>query len=116
VRGAVDTEGRRRIERFAVRARDRFLIVPAAEVRWIAAAGNYAELHVAAGSHLVRATLAELETGLDPARFARIHRGALVRVDCVREVIPATHGDCDVVLDDGTTLKLSRRFRGRLLG
>jgi hypothetical protein len=36
-------------------------------------------------------------------------------VDCVREVIPATHGDYDVVLDDGETLKLSRRFRGRLL-
>ncbi len=63
----------------------------------------------------MRATLAELEAGLDPARFARIHRGMLVRLDCVREVIPSTHGDCDVVLDDGAVLKLSRRFRGRLL-
>ncbi len=107
--------GPRRIERFAVRTRDRFVIVPAADVRWIGAAGNYAELHVTGTSHLVRATLAEIEAGLDPARFVRIHRGALVRVDCVREVIPATHGDCDVVLDDGVTLKLSRRFRTRLL-
>jgi two-component system LytT family response regulator len=107
--------GTRRIERFAVKLRGRFVIVPAAEVRWIGAAGNYAELHVAGGSHLVRTTLAELEAGLDPARFARIHRGTMVRVDCVREVIPATHGDCDVALDDGVTLKLSRRYRSRLL-
>ena len=107
--------GGRRIERFAVRTRDRFVIVPAAEVRWIGAAGNYAELHVTGASHLVRATLAELEAGMDPARFARIHRGTMARVDCVREVVPSTHGDCDVVLDDGVTLKLSRRYRSRLL-
>ena len=106
--------GARRIERFAVRTRGRFVIVPATDVRWIGAAGNYAELHVAGGSHLVRATLAELEAGLDPARFARIHRGTMVRVDCVREVVPTAHGDCDVVLDDGARLKLSRRYRSRL--
>ena len=116
VRGPALPDGRRRIERFAVRTRDRFVIVAAGDVRWIGAAANYAELHLAAGgSHLVRATIADLEAGLDPARFARIHRGTIVRVDCVREVIPATHGDYDVVLDDGTTLKLSRRFRARLL-
>lgn len=107
--------GVRRIERFAVRTRDRFVIVPAGEVRWITAAANYAELHLAGASHLVRATLAELEEGLDPSAFARIHRGTLVRVACVREVIPATHGDFDVVLDDGQVLKMSRRYRGRLL-
>lgn len=115
VRAAPGSGGTRRIERFAVRTRDRFVIVPASEVRWIGAAGNYAELHLAGRAHLVRATLAELETGLDPARWARIHRGTLVRLDVVREVIPATHGDYDVVLEGGETLKLSRRFRGRLL-
>jgi len=106
---------RRRIERFAVRTRDRFVIVPASDVRWIGAAGNYTELHVGGATHLVRATIAELEAGLDPERFARIHRGTIVRVSCVREVIPAAHGDADVVLDDGAVLKLSRRFRSRLL-
>jgi two-component system LytT family response regulator len=114
VRGT-GADGPRRIERFAVRTRDRFVIVPAAEVRWIGAAANYAELHVAGATHLVRATMSELEQGLDAARFARIHRGTIVRVDCVKEVVPATHGDYDVVLDDGTALKLSRRFRSRLL-
>lgn len=79
-----------------------------------AAAANYAELHLAKATH-VRATMAELEAGLDPTTFARIHRGTLVRLDCVREVIPSAHGDYDVLLNDGTTLTLSRRFRSRLL-
>ena len=64
----------------------------------------------------MRTTMAELEAGLDAARFARIHRGTLVRLDQVREVVPATHGDYDVVLRDGTVLKMSRRYRGRVLG
>lgn len=116
LRAPAGVDGERRLERFAVRTRDRFIIVLAAEVEWIGAAGNYAELHLAGATHLVRATMAELEAGLDPARFARIHRGTLVRLDLVCEVIPATHGDFEVVLRDGTTLKLSRRYRGRVLG
>jgi two-component system LytT family response regulator len=116
VGGSAGADGARRIERFAVRTRDRFVIVLAADVEWIGAAGNYVELHLADAAHLVRATMAELEAGLDPARFARIHRGTLVRIDCVREVVPATHGDSDVVLRDGSVLKMSRRYRGRVLG
>ena len=114
-RGGSGAGAGRRIVRFAVRTRDRFVIVPAGDVRWIAAAGNYAELRVGRDAHLVRATLQELEAGLDPAKFARIHRGTIVRLDCVREVIPAAHGDFDVVLDDGAVLRLSRRYRSRLL-
>ena len=116
LRAPAGPSGSRRLERFAVRTRDRFVIVLAADVEWIGAAGNYAELHVADATHLVRATMAELEAGLDPARFARIHRGTLVRLDRVREVVPATHGDYDVVLRDGTVLKMSRRYRGGVLG
>jgi len=106
----------RRIEHFAVRTRDRFVIVPAADVHWIGAAGNYVELHAGAATHLVRATMAQIEAGLDPRRFVRIHRGTMVRSDMVREVISATHGDYDVVLKDGTVLKLSRKYRPSLFG
>ena len=116
VRGSGDLEGPRRIERFAVRTRDRFVIVSAADVEWIGAAGNYAELHLPGASHLVRATMAELEAGLDPARFARVHRQSLVRLDCVREVIPATHGDYELALASGAVIKMSRRYAGRVMG
>jgi two-component system LytT family response regulator len=115
VRGTRALDEPRMIERFAVRKRDRFVIVPAADVLWIGAAANYAELHTGGGTHLVRSTMSELEAGLDPARFARIHRGTIVRVDQVREIIAASHGDYDVVLASGDVLKLSRRFRSNLL-
>jgi two-component system LytT family response regulator len=68
VRAAREPGGPRRIERFAVRLRDRFVIVPASDVVWIGAAANYAELHLAGATHLVRATMAELEAGLDRLR------------------------------------------------
>ena len=52
-RAAVRTEAPRSLERFAVRTRDRFVMVPASDVLWIGAAGNYAELHLANATHLV---------------------------------------------------------------
>lgn len=103
------------IRRFVVKERGRYLLVPAEEVSWIGAAGNYAEIHARGGAYLVRATIADLAARLDPARFARIHRSTIVQIDRIREIIPEWHGDFDVVMEDGTTLRMSRGFRDRLL-
>src|SRR5690606_14222565 len=62
------------LERFLVRQRGRMRLVRAADVDWIEAADNYVRLHVGAESLLARATLAEIEKRLDPAKFARVHR------------------------------------------
>jgi two-component system LytT family response regulator len=97
--------------------RDRFVLVPTGEIRWIGAAGNYAEIHDEAGRVLlVRTTLAELEQRLDPAEFARVHRSTLVRLAHARELTPDAHGDFDLTLDDGTVLAVGRAYRDRLLG
>jgi two-component system LytT family response regulator len=106
---------RRPLERFLVRLRGRMILVPARDVDWIGAAGNYVELHVAGDVHLVRGTLQELEQRL-PESFVRIHRSSIVNLDRVRELHPWSHGDRLVVLDDGTELRLSRRYRDRLEG
>ncbi len=105
---------RRPLERFLVRARDRLFLVPVEDVDWIAAAGNYVELHAGDDVHLVRGTLKKLERRLDPGDFARIHRSTIVRLDRVREMHPWSHGDRLVVLNDGTELRMSRRYRDRL--
>lgn len=102
------------LTRFTVRTRDRYHLVPASDVRWIASAGNYAALHTPDGEHLVRATLASLERRLDPAVFVRIHRTRIVNVEHVRELVARGHGDYDVVLDDGTRLGLGREYRARI--
>jgi two-component system LytT family response regulator len=102
------------LERFVVRSLDRLRIVSAADVRWMESAGNYVKLHTPGGVHLVRGTLQELERRLDPTRFVRIHRTAMVALDRVRSLVPAGHGDFTALLDSGDRVPLSRRYRGRL--
>jgi two-component system LytT family response regulator len=109
-----ETNGRY-LFRFAVRERDRFLLLKASEVEWIDSAGNYARLHARGASFLVRMTMSELERKLDPRHFARTHRTTIVNLDRVREIAPGSHGDFDVVLNNGQTVKLSRNYRDRLL-
>jgi len=107
------------VERFLVRARGKVVVVRAADIDWIEAADYYATLHVGGESHLIRETMTDLEGSLDARRFVRVHRGAIVNIDRVREVHPLFRGDCTLVLADGTQVKLSRTRRSefeRLFG
>ena len=87
------------------------------QIRYAQAQGDYARLHTAAGSHLVRIPLSTLEERWASAGFVRIHRSTLVSLAHVREV-RMEHGRCSVVLDDAE-LQVSRRhtreLRDRLL-
>jgi two-component system LytT family response regulator len=103
------------LQRLVVGERDRLRLVRIADVRFFQAAGNYVEVHTAEKIHLVRESLAALEDRLDPARFARIHRSVIVNVDRVSHLEPWGHGDYEVTMQDGTQLRLSRRYRERLL-
>ncbi|HEX7090853.1 MAG TPA: LytTR family DNA-binding domain-containing protein [Longimicrobiales bacterium] len=112
-----ELRGRARpLERFLVRQRGRMRLVRAAEVDWIEAADNYVRLHVDKESLLARATLAEVEKRLDPTKFARVHRSAIVNLDAIRELRPWSHGDALLVLRSGAEVRLSRRYRDRLPG
>ncbi|HEX7881002.1 MAG TPA: LytTR family DNA-binding domain-containing protein, partial [Candidatus Eisenbacteria bacterium] len=104
------------LHRFTVRDRDRIVFVRAEEVEAIAAAGNYLELVTTAGTHLVRMTLSEAESRLDPAKFARIHRSTIVNKSRIREIKPDSHGDADVIMVSGASHRLSRAYgKGTLL-
>ncbi len=102
--------------RFAVVDRDRYVLVRTAEIEWVDAAANYVRMNARCRGYLLRMTLAEMERRLDPAQFTRIHRSTIVNTARVREIKPDAHGDYDVVLLDGPTLRMSRSFRERLLG
>ncbi len=104
----------RPLERIAVREGGSVHLVPVDEIDWIGAQDYYAELHAGARSYLVREALRSLERRLDPRRFVRIHRAAIVNVTRVRKLEPATHGEWSVVLRDGQTLRLSRTHRESL--
>jgi two-component system LytT family response regulator len=99
------------VRRFLVRTRDRMLFVKADDIDWIEAADYYASLHAGGKSHLIRQTMAELEKQLDPEKFVRVHRSAIVNLDRVAELHPLFRGDGILVLHDGTRLRLSRARR-----
>jgi len=69
------------------------------------------KLHVAGRVHLLREPLRSLAQRLDPTRFARVHRSAIVNLSRIREIRMAARGDHTLVLDDTTRLRLSRARR-----
>lgn len=99
------------IRRFLVRTRGTTLVVRARDVDWFEAHDNYVRLHVGEKVHLVRSQLTALEDGLDRRRFVRVHRSAIVNLERVTELEPLRTGDCDLFLEDGTVVRMSRRYR-----
>jgi two-component system LytT family response regulator len=96
------------LERIAVEMRGQVRVVPVRQIEFITASGPYAELHVAGKSYLIRERMQTLEERLDPERFFRIHRSAIVRLDLVETLHRGQGGDYAVQLKGGTRLKVSR--------
>src|SRR5207244_10044393 len=96
--------------------RGRMIVIDLADVDWIGAADNYVELHVGGTTYPARETLSGLERELDPDRFVRIHRSAIVQVDRIKELLPDFHSDFVVVLRDGARVTLSRTYRNKVEG
>lgn len=82
----------------------------------IRADGNYLSILSNGATYRRRGTLSDLESRLDPARFLRLNRSEIVRLDAIREIQPWFHGDARVVLTDGAVLTWSRRYRARAEG
>ncbi len=104
------------LERFLVRTGSRSTVIPGDEVDWIEAVGDYAGLHVGEKTPLIRETLNSLERNLDPSRFVRIHRSAIVQISRIRELRRMKNRELRLSLGDGTQLKVSRTYRERLDG
>ena len=101
-------------QRLVVRSAGSIRFLRTDEIDWIESSGNYTSLHVGPRVHLLRETMKGLETRLDPRRFARIHRFAIVNLDRVAELKPLPSGDYEVVLGDGKRLTLSRSHLDRM--
>jgi two-component system LytT family response regulator len=85
------------------------------DVEWIEAADNYAVVHSADGAGLLREPLRSLEARLDPARFARVHRSAIVNLTRVRQLRLLRGGDYALTLRSGAVVTLSRTYRDDVL-
>jgi len=106
--------GRPTDDRLAIKDAGRILRVPLDDILWIDAAGDYMCVHTRSDTHVLRATMRELEEKLDPRRFQRIHRSTIVNVARVRELRSHLNGEYFLVLDSGHQLKLSRSYRDKV--
>ena len=100
------------VTRLTLKVGDRVRFVPVAEVVSIESEDYCVRVHLAGGSsHLLRDSLKALAERLDPTRFARIHRTAIVNLEAVREVRTAEGGGREVVLTTGARLPIARSRR-----
>ena len=102
------------IERIPVESRGKIRFIPVSDIDYILASGPYAELVVGDRKHLIREAMQNLENQLDPARFFRVHRSAIVQLDRVDALLKAPGGDCDVQLRNGVKIKIARSRREEL--
>jgi hypothetical protein len=102
------------LDRLVVRKLNREFILDVADIARLESSGNYVTVHARGATYQLRGSLAGLVQRLDPRRFVQIHRSQVVNVDHVREIQPWDHGDYRVVLDDGSLINFSRRYRARL--
>jgi len=112
--GTAPSNSGRRASHVIGRSRDRLLFVKLADVDWIEAAGNFVRVHARGDSLILRASMAKVQQRLDPSAFVRIHRSAIVNIDRIKELIPWSHGEYVITLQDGTRLHASRIYSHRL--
>jgi two-component system, LytTR family, response regulator len=99
------------LDRIVIRERDKTQLIRVDSIDCIESAGVYVALHVGEERVIHRAALSELIGRLDPRRFVRVHRSAVVNIDSILHLEPATHGEFDLVLRGGHRVHVSRTFR-----
>jgi two-component system, LytTR family, response regulator len=102
------------LDRLIVKSAGATHFVRMADVDWIGGAGVYVTLHVGGRELLYRSGLHQLAERLDPTRFIRVHRSVIVNIDSIVRLEPASHGEFDVILKDGTQTRVSRTYRAAL--
>jgi two-component system LytT family response regulator len=104
----------RKVDRFVIKNAGEVLFLKISEIDWIEAADYYACLHVGPRTHLIRRSMSDLDRDLDQTAFCRIHRSTIVNLNRIRGLKLSEDGEYGVQLDNGNTLRLSRRYRRQL--
>jgi two-component system LytT family response regulator len=101
--------------RLTLRTDSGLRLLPVDAIDWIEAVRNHLAIHCGREVIIVRLTLQNIVSQLEPKRFARVHRSGVVNLARVRELRPVSNGDQRMVLNDGTELPISRTHREAVL-
>jgi len=88
--------------------------VPVESIEWVDAAGDYLCIHASGNTHILRATMREMEHLLDPRLFQRVHRSTIVNLTRVKSLRAHMNGEYFLRLEGGQELKLSRTYRDKV--
>ena len=111
VRGEGPAPDRKYLAQMTIRVRRRMFSLEVGDISWIQGASQYSRVHTKNGEYLLSRTLSSLEGELDPCRFFRIHRSAIVNATHVREVCSSGDGRYSIHLNDGLSLPMGRARR-----
>ena len=95
-------------ERFIVRDGAKDVLINVSDIDWIEAADYYSCLHVGGRKYMLRESIKQLSTKLDPARFVRLHRSVIAKIEQVKEIHRDGRAEYFVVLTNGQRLKMSK--------
>jgi two-component system, LytTR family, response regulator len=102
------------LQRIVVKDGSRVHIIPVDRLDYAESQDDYVSLHSQGKSYLKEQTISSLEAALDPERFVRIHRTAIVNLERVAKIEPYAKDSRVAVLTDGTQLPVSRSGYDRL--
>ena len=101
-------------QKISIRDGGRTVRVDVDSIRWIDAAGDYMCIHTDTETHILRATMRELERQLDNRRFQRVHRSTIVNINRVKSMRAHINGEYFLMLTCGHELKLSRSYKEKI--
>jgi two-component system LytT family response regulator len=102
------------LDRLIIKSGGRITFLRTDDINWVQADDKYVHLHTSNARPMVRQTLSAMEAQLDPKKFRRVHRSAIVNVEQIKELQPLFSGEYSILLHDGTKLTLSRNYRDKL--
>ena len=109
-----NSEGAVYSDRLAIKDGSTTTFVPVRDIDWIDAAGDYMCVHVKGETHIMRTTMRELESILNPAIFQRVHRSTIVNLEKVMKVSSHMNGEYYLTLTCGSSLKMSRSYKDKV--
>lgn len=89
-------------------------LIPVADVQYFQAEGSYVQVVTSTKTYLIPQPIYELESGLDPTRFARVHRSVIVNISCVKSIQSLLNGDHELILANGKRIRASRTYKEKI--
>lgn len=100
--------------RVLVRDRNQIFPIPVGEIEYLKSDSKYTLIAARGSQYFVRVPLADLEPRLNPERFLRVHRNAIINLDFVVSMKPDEQSQLEIHMRDGSKLLANRDASRRL--